>query len=88
MMATISGLAHCVVMKSVAETDSSLDTNEPGMTKMSNCGASANEFYLESQSMSLQHDERREDGACGNLYLPARISQLGLQAKLDHGNPA
>jgi hypothetical protein len=45
MMAMRLGFRHCEVRKSVAETGSSIVEKDPGMIKMSNCGALANEFY-------------------------------------------
>jgi len=45
MRAMKFGLEHCEVRKEAADTGSSLDENDPGTMRMSNCGALSNEFW-------------------------------------------
>jgi hypothetical protein len=62
MMAMRFGFTHCEVRKSVAETGSSLVEKDPGIMRMSNCGAFAKEFWIQRQldcSMDrIEADER------------------------------
>jgi hypothetical protein len=46
--ATIPTSEACVVTNSVADTGSSVDVKDPGITRMSNCGAFAKEFYVKN----------------------------------------
>lgn len=86
MTAAMSECEDCVVRNSVAETGSSVEVKEPGIIRMSNCGALAKEFCPPLVASPLLMQRTEEQGACGNLYLLARLSQLA--AKQHHGNPA
>lgn len=46
MTAVMSGCEDCVVKNAVAETGSSVEVKEPGIMRMSNCGALAKEFFI------------------------------------------
>ena len=55
-----SELEHCAARKSVVAGESSFVVNDPGITRISNCGALANEFCKKSASVlpGLIGDER------------------------------
>jgi hypothetical protein len=52
IMAMILGFRHCVVRKSVAEIGNLTVEKDPGMIRMSNCGAFAKEFCISRQLLA------------------------------------
>jgi hypothetical protein len=78
--ASNSGLEHCVQRNDCAAVESSLVENDPGMIKTSNCGAFAKEFCAlvrlgtSTMNFGVPWMDRKDVGACVNLYLPARLS--------------
>jgi hypothetical protein len=91
-MATKLGLEHCEVRNEVAETGNSLVENDPGTTRMSNCGAFSNEFYLRVSYLFtsiFKCGRWSRNGAGGNLFsLPDCLSDDRQKGNQVQANPA